>query len=315
MSKQRIGLVLVPGFQVTSLGALSVFESANRRLEETRYEVAVVSEGGLPVPSSFGMAVTTLPLTSGHFDTILVAGNMDVSPPTLVLKAFLQDAAKTTRRVASICVGAFTLGYAGLIDGRRATTHWSFTRELQNRFPKARVLADRIFTEDGNIWTSAGQTAGIDMALGMVERDLGHEVTRMVAKALVVEHRRPGGQSQHSVLLDLEPKSDAVQDVLTFARNNLRSKLTIETLARAAHLSPRQFTRLFRSETGQTPAKAVESLRLEAARLMTDQSSLAIETIADQTGFGDPERMRRAFLRAYGNSPQALRRLARSGAA
>jgi len=314
VTKQRIGLVLVPGFEVMSLAPLTVFEAANRRLDESRYDVAVLSEGGTPVPSSFGMTVTTLPLDSGHFDTILVASNMALSPPTPGVKAFLQDAAKTTRRIGSICVGAFTLGEAGLIDGRSATTHWKFTRELQKRFPRAKVEVDQIFTEDDNIWTSAGQTAGTDMALGMVERDVGRDVARLVAKALVVEHRRPGGQSQHSVLLDLEPKSDAVQDALTYARHNLQSKLTIEALARAASLSPRQFTRIFRAQTGQTPAKAIESLRLEAARLMTEQSSLTIATIADETGFGDPERMRRAFLRALGHSPQALRRLARSSA-
>jgi transcriptional regulator GlxA family with amidase domain len=315
LTKQRIGLVLAPDFQVGSLAALNVFECANLMLEEPRYEVAVLSEGGAPVTSSFGMTVTTLPLESGHFDTILVVANMELSPPTPGVKAFLQNAAKKTRRVASICVGAFTLGEAGLLDGRRATTHWRFTRELERRFPQAKVELDRIFTEDGHIWTSAGRTANTDMALGMVERDLGREVARLVAEALVVERRRPGGQSQRSVLLDFEPKSDQIQDALTYARNNLQSKLTVETLARAACLSPRQFRRMFRAQTGETPAKAVESLRLEAARLMTEQSSLTIEAIAGETGFGDPERMRRAFLRAFGNSPQALRRLARSGAA
>jgi len=315
MTKQRIGLVLAPRFEVGSLNALTVFECANLRLERPRYEVAVLAEGGAPMASSFGMTVSTLPLESGHFDTLLVMGNMELSPPTPALKAFLQGAVKTTRRVASICVGAFTLGETGLLDGRRATTHWRFTGEFQKRFPRAKLEADRLFTEDGQIWTSAGRTAGTDMALGMVERDLGSEIAGLVAKAMVHERRRPGGESQHSVLLDLQPKSDQIQDALTFARKNLKSKLTIETLARAASLSPRQFTRAFRAEIGQTPAKVVESLRLEAARLMTEQSSLTMETIANESGFGDPERMRRAFLRAFGNSPQALRRLSRSGAA
>jgi transcriptional regulator GlxA family with amidase domain len=312
VTKQRIGLILVPGFQVTSLSPLTVFEAANFGLQESRYEVAVLSEGGAPVPSSFGMTVTTLSLESGHFDTILVAADIVVYRPTPRLKAFLRNAAKTTRRVASICLGAFTLGEAGLLDGRRATTHWKWTGELQKRFPRANVEADRLFTEDHHIWTSAGQMAAIDMALAMVERDVGSEVARLVAEALVVERRRPGGESQHSVLLDLKPKSDQVHAALAYARNNLDSKLTIESLARAASLSPRQFSRIFRAETGQTPAKAVEGLRLEAARLMTEQSSLTIEVIASETGFGDPERMRRAFLRGFENSPQALRRLARA---
>jgi transcriptional regulator GlxA family with amidase domain len=174
---------------------------------------------------------------------------------------------------------------------------------------------DRIFIIDGAVWTSAGATAGIDLALAMLEQDFGPDVARAVARKLVVYHRRAGGQSQFSALLELEPKSDRIQRALVYAKNNLASPLTVRQLAGAAHLSPRQFSRAFHAETGQSPAKAIENLRIEAARLMMEQSRHPIEIIARQTGFADRDRMRRAFLRAFGQPPQAIRRNARAEAA
>lgn len=168
---------------------------------------------------------------------------------------------------------------------------------------------DRIFVVDGQIWTSAGLTAGIDLALAIVESDLGPEITRQVARKLVIYQRRGGGQSQFSTLLDLDAKSDRVQMVLNYVRENLKNELTIEMLAEVANLSPRQFSRIFTDETGISPAKAVERLRVEAARLMMDSGHHPIEIIARETGFGDRERMRQAFLRAFGQSPQAIQRL------
>ena len=216
--------------------------------------------------------------------------------------------------MASTCTGAFVLAEAGLLDGRRATTHWGAARKLQARFPKVKVEEDRIFIVDGPVWTSAGMTAGIDLALAMVEKDLGAEAARAVAKRLVVYHRRAGGQSQFSALLELEPKSDRIQNALAYARNNLDKALTVGDLAEAANLSPRQFSRAFRAETGQSPAKAIENLRLEAARLSMEQSRHPIDVIARQTGFADRDRMRRAFLRAFGQPPQVIRRNARAEA-
>ena len=175
--------------------------------------------------------------------------------------------------------------------------------------------ADRIFIIDGPVWTSAGMTAGIDLALAMVEQDLGVGVARTLARQLVVYHRRAGGQSQFSALLELEPKSDRIQTALALAKRNLGKPLTVGQLAAAAHLSPRQFSRAFRAETGQSPAKAVENLRIEAARLMMEQSRNPIDVIARQTGFADRDRMRRAFLRAFGQPPQVIRRNARADAA
>jgi transcriptional regulator GlxA family with amidase domain len=221
---------------------------------------------------------------------------------------------KTARRIASICTGAFVLAEAGILDGRRATTHWCRAPELQKRFPKVKMEADRIFVVDGPVWTSAGMTAGNDLALAMVEKDLGAEMARSVPQMLVVYHRRPGGQSQHSALLELEPKSDRIQSALAYAKRNLHTELSVDRLADAANLSPRQFSRAFRAETGQSPAKAVEHLRVEAARLMMEQSRHPIDVVARETGFADRRRMRQAFLRAFGQPPQTIRRNARAEA-
>jgi transcriptional regulator GlxA family with amidase domain len=235
------------------------------------------------------------------------------STPGLI--EFLRQAPERSRRVAATCTSAFILAEAGLLDGRHATTHWSRARDLQARFPKVKVEEDRIFIVDGPVWTSAGMTAGIDLALAMVEQDLGADVARAVARQLVVYHRRADGQSQFSTLLELEPKSDRIQSALAYAKRNLDKPLTVGQLAAAAHLSPRQFSRAFRAETGQSPAKAVENLRIETARLMMEQSRHPIDVIAQQTGFADRDRMRRAFLRAFGQPPQVIRRNARAGAA
>ena len=203
------------------------------------------------------------------------------------------------------------LAEAGLLDGRRVTTHWAFARDLQARFPNVRMEEDRIFIIDGSIWTSAGMSAGVDLALGMIEKDYGADLTRLVARNLVVYHRRAGGQSQHSTLLKLNAKSDRIQNALAFAQQNLGSALAVDQLARVANLSPRQFSRAFRSETGQTPARAIENLRVNSARLMLEQTRHTLDEIAVDNGFTDRERMRRAFLRAFGQPPQTIRRAAR----
>ena len=200
-------------------------------------------------------------------------------------------------------------------DGEEAGDQGEVTGpELQKRFPKVNMEADRIFIVDGPVWTSAGMTAGIDLALAMVEKDLSAEVARSVAQQLVVYHRRAGGQSQHSALLQLAPKSDRIQSALAYARRNLHTVLSVERLADAANLSPRQFSRAFRAETGQSPAKAVEHLRVEAARLLMEQSRHPIDVVARESGFADRRRMRQAFLRAFGQPPQVIRRNAHAEA-
>ena len=304
----RLGFIVAPGFQVMGFGALSVFELANLSAGGPFYKVHLLSEEGSPVRSSLGISVHTDPFDGSHFDTVIVSGSTGLLPITPGLIAFVQRAALRSRRIASVCTGAFVLAEAGLLDGRRATTHWAHGRDLQKRYPAIKVEEDRIFVTDGPVWTSAGMSAGIDLALSIVEQGLGLEITRLVSKALVIHHRRAGGQSQHSALLELDAKSDRIQSALAYARRNLHSPLPVERLADAAHLSPRQFSRAFHAETGQSPAKAVENLRLEAARVMMEQGRLPIEFVANETGFADRERMRRAFLRAYGQPPQAMRR-------
>ena len=277
---------------------------------EKFYDMHLVSATGGQIVNSIGAHVETERGDDVALDTLLVGAPLDIEKPSSEVLDFLQRTSAGTRRIASICVGAFILGESGLLDGRRATTHWLFGKELQSRYPKVRVEVDRIFIADGQIWTSAGMTAGIDLALGLVERDLGPGKAREIARMMVLHHRRAGGQSQHSALLDIEARSDRVQATLQYARRNLSSNLSVERLAAVACLSPRQFSRLFRLETGVSPAKAVENLRLEAARFLLEQGRLPIETIAFDTGFGDRERMRRAFLRAYGQTPLSIRNAA-----
>ena len=309
---QRIGFVVLPGFQMMSVGALSVFEFANWEVGEPAYDVHLLSENGGLIRSSLGIGLATEPFGDTDFDTLMVGGSRIAGSVTPGVVDFLRRGLERSRRLASTCTGAFVLAEAGLLDGRRATTHWDGARELQARFPQVKVDEDRIFIIDGTVWTSAGMTAGIDLALAMVENDLGAETARAVARKLVVYHRRAGGQSQFSALLELEPKSDRIQTAVAYAKANLDKPLTVVQLAKAAHLSPRQFSRAFRTETGQSPAKAVENLRVEAARLMMEQTRHPIEIIARRTGFADRDRMRRAFLRAFGQTPQVIRRNVRA---
>ena len=211
-------------------------------------------------------------------------------------------------RIASICTGTFVLAEAGLLDGRRATTHWNRASALQRRYPKVRLEIDRIFTSDGSIWSSAGMSAGIDLALALVEEDFGRELARETAKLMVVYHRRAGGQSQHSTLLDLDATSDRVQTVLAYAKQNLNKRLSTKDLANVAFLSARQFSCIFKDETERTPAKAIELLRVESARLMMESGRYSAEEIARRNGFQARDRMRRSFVRILGQSPQAIQR-------
>jgi transcriptional regulator GlxA family with amidase domain len=224
----------------------------------------------------------------------------------------LKKSAARARRVASVCTGAFILGHAGYLDDRRATTHWKYAAKLQAEFPGCKVDADKIFIQDGPVWTSAGVTAGIDLALALIEEDLGMSVSRQVARGLVVYQRRLGGQSQYSALLEMEPPTDRIREALAFARAHLHEELSVPRLAEVARLSPRQFSRAFVAQTGVSPAKAVERLRAEAAKPLIEDSSKPLDTIARAVGFCDPERMRQAFVRVFGQPPQSLRRQSRA---
>jgi transcriptional regulator GlxA family with amidase domain len=304
----RVGLIIYPGFQLVCLAASSVFEVANLSLNAPAYEVSVRSEAGGAIRGSTAITVLSEPIGGEIFDSLIVCGGGAMPEASEGLAEYLRRATETTQRIAAICTGAFILAQAGLLTNRRATTHWMMAAALRQRYPEVHVDADRIFIQDGQIWTSAGMSAGIDLALSMVEHDHGIAVARSVARQLVLYHRRAGGQSQHSALLDLSPKSDRIQNALTYARSNLKSSLSLDELADAARLSSRQFSRAFRDETGQTPAKAVERLRVEAARLMLEEGRHTVETVAHETGFADRERMRRAFLRTLGQPPQTVRR-------
>jgi len=304
-----VGLLVYPNFQSLALAVATAFEYANLMSGEETYDFSVVSETGGPVASSQGFAVHTEPWGDKTFDTLIVSGDNECRLPPESLIEYVRTSMGRSRRIASICTGAFVLAEAGVLDGKRATTHWYHARAFQQRYPLVQMEEDRIFITDGQVWTSAGMSAGLDLALAVIEKDMGREVALMIARKLVIYQRRGGGQSQFSTMLEMDAKSDRVQMALTYAKENLASELSVDVLAEAASLSPRQFSRVFRDETGQSPAKAIERLRVEAARLMMETSRHPIEVIARETGFGDRERMRQAFLRAFGQPPQAIQRI------
>lgn len=309
---RAIGFLVYPGFQLLdATGPIAAFEIAGR-FSPGAYSLHFLSLRGEPTPSSSGVTIQTTALADApRLDTLLISGGDGVKVPATCPEtlAFVRAAARDCRRVASVCSGTYVLAAAGLLDGKRATTHWSRTKDFQRRFPGVKLEPDRIWIQDGAVWSSAGITAGIDLSLALIGADEGEAVARRTAQQLVVYHHRPGGQSQFSALIDLRPgRFDAL---LSWARQNLAEPLSVEQLADRAAMSPRNFARLFAQETGVTPAKAVERLRVEAARALLDSQPLQVEDVALETGFGDPERMRRAFIRAFGQPPQALRRSAK----
>lgn len=294
-----------------SFAAMSAFEMVNLRKRSQVYEIAMISQSSKPVRSSLGAEVSTRPLSDFDGDTLIVAGADRLQKYAGDLIAGLRIAPAKCRRVAAMCTGAFALAEAGLLDGRRATTHWNYATEFRERFPAVKTDQDRIFVTDGQFWTSAGMSAGTDMALAMIEEDLGVDVAKEVARMLVMYTRRSGGQLQFSPLLELDAKSDRIQNAVNYARANLGSPLPVDDLAQVANLSTRQFSRAFREETGQSPAKAIERMRAEVARQMLEEGRHPIDLIARETGFNDRERMRKAFLDLFGHPPQAVRRAIR----
>ncbi|RDU96121.1 GlxA family transcriptional regulator [Trinickia dinghuensis] len=309
----RIGFFVCRGHDALDLGGpLSAFRQVTTVAGHAPYDLHVISHSGGPVLGNSGLSIETKPIGKRRFDTVVfVGGDIDPMQTPENIAAARKLGARASR-VASVCTGAFLLAETGLLDGLRATTHWRYAAQLQSRFPRARVEGDSIYVVDGRIWTSAGIASGIDLALGMIESDMGSEIAREVSRFLVVPYRRPGGQSQFSAMSQMEPESDRIRIALNFAREHLAEALPVERLADAASLSLRQFGRAFRRETGETPAKAVERLRTEAARLRLQDGSEPIEQIALAVGFIDPERMRRAFIKLHGHPPQAIRRESRS---
>ena len=310
---RQISFFVFPDHQILDLaGPFAAFETATRLSGRPLYRLGILSRTGGMVASRGGVPVATTAADKASPHTLVVCGGEIASmlkPGEVQTVARLASRAS---RTASVCTGAFLLAEAGLLDGRRATTHWRLAHRLQRSYPAIEVDADRIFIVDGPVWSSAGVTAGIDLALALIEEDHGSELARQVARELVVYHRRAGGQSQFAPISQMEPETDRIRLALSFARDHLHESLPIERLADAAHLSVRQFGRAFRRETGETPAKAVERLRVEAARVRLQEGAEPIEMIAQAVGFTDPERMRRAFVKLFGMSPQAVRRLDRS---
>lgn len=302
--------VIFDGFQLLDLaGPMTVFEIASRFVPDA-YHIETTAENNGAIVASSGLVTVAEPARLDDCDTLVVVGGSGTRSAMAApgLLRLVGDLAVRARRVTSVCSGALILAAAGLLDGRKATTHWRRAGDLARQFPRVSVVPDKIFVTDGHVWTSAGITAGIDLALALVADDHGPGVAARVAKEMVVQYRRPGGQSQFSSLSELPVAADRIGSTLAFARENLGTDLSVERLASAAKLSPRQFARAFRAATGTTPAKAVEQLRVEAARAELETGAASIEIIATATGFGDAERMRRAFLRLLGQPPQALRR-------
>jgi transcriptional regulator GlxA family with amidase domain len=311
-----IGVLVFPNFQILdATGPISVFEVATR-YAKTNTPIRVIAAKPGPVRSTSGVEVLARKFgPASAITTLIIAGGdgVEAAAHNACTSQFVKAVAARGTRVASVCSGTFVLAEAGLLDGKRATTHWQRTRQFLNQYPKVKLEPDQIFVREGNIWSSAGITAGIDLALAMVAEDYGDAIVEKTARQLVLYHRRSGGQSQFSSLLELKAPTGRFGPLLTWAREHLDEKLTVEDLAERAGMSSRHFTRAFIAETGSTPSKAIERLRIEVARARVQSSSEAIERVAEVTGFRDPERMRRAFIRAFGQPPQSLRRAARAG--
>ena len=289
-------------------GPLEVFSSASRFLPGVRYGTQVVSSEGGSVRASCGLDFATSPISrvTGPIDTLVVAGGADmdsaVADETLLVQ--VKRLAASARRVTSVCSGAFVLAAAGLLEGRRATTHWAECSLLEEAYPGVTVDPDAIYVQDGNVWTSAGVTAGIDLALALIDDDHGHQAAARIARQLVVYLQRSGGQAQFSALLAGQAAdSEPVRDLLSWLRDHLTDDLSVAALARQINLSERQFSRVFKSEVGATAADHVEAVRVETACRLLETTNRTIEQIAKTSGFGTPETMNRTFRRRLNTTP------------
>jgi transcriptional regulator GlxA family with amidase domain len=313
VSEPRIVIVGFPSAQILDVtGPLEVFSTASRFLPIPRYATQLVSTGGGGVLSTSGLEFATSPIEEvvGGIDTLVVSGGRDMDEAAADSKLVdnIRRLAAESRRVTSVCSGAFLLAAAGLLDGRRATTHWAECALLQRDYPKVSVEPDAIYVQDGNVWTSAGVTAGIDLALALVADDHGRKAAATVARRLVVYLRRSGGQGQFSALLAAQSANyEPIRDLLAWIPDNLTVDLSIPAMAARTYLSDRQFARVFRSEVGITPAEHVEAVRMEAACSLLETTLLTMEEIARACGFGTPETMNRAFRRRLNTTPSTHR--------
>jgi transcriptional regulator GlxA family with amidase domain len=310
---RRVVIAVFPRVQTLDVfGPAEVFATATQLNDGKGYTTEVVASQPGPLPTS-SVALhpdRTLDQCRGPIDTLLVAGGRGVHEAARdeQLVGWVRAAAKRSERVTSVCTGAFLLARAGLLDGRRATTHWASCAELALRHPEVEVESDPIFVRDGNVTTSAGVTAGMDLALSLVEEDLGREVALETARWLVLFLKRPGGQAQFSAQLAAQvAEREPLRELQQWLPDHLGEDLSVPALARRACMSERNFARAFRDETGMTPAAYVEVARVESARMALETGDLPIETIARQAGFGTVETMRRAFRRRVGVSPNSYR--------
>ncbi|MGO4303368.1 GlxA family transcriptional regulator [Cupriavidus sp. RAF12] len=313
---RKIVIVAYDGAKLMDIsGPLQAFSDACFEDGRPAYQVILASEFGGSVSTDTGVKLETVRLDEAviaSVDTLLVAGGDLIMPAaaTASLRATLVNYLDRPRRLGSICTGAFVLAQLGVLDGREATTHWSACSRLERQHPTINIKPDAIFVTSGHIWTSAGVSAGIDMALAMIEDDLDHLAALTVARGMVLFLKRPGGQSQFSVELrqQMRDARGRFDDLHDWIRANLEADLSVPALAEAARMSPRNFARVYLREMGESPARAIEKLRTEAARRLLESAHDAIQVVARRTGFGDDERMRRAFVKAYGVSPQDYRR-------
>jgi transcriptional regulator GlxA family with amidase domain len=317
---RQIAILAYPDVQSLDVtGPLEVFAGAREPIDvdgrhKRSYEVSILSRDGAPLRTSSGLTIAPhagLCEAPAEIDTLIVAGGpgcMEAAADSVLIE-WIKEVAPAARRTVSVCTGALLLARAGLLDGRRATTHWAAAAELARLYPAVQVDPEPIFVRDGPVWTSAGVTAGMDLALALVEEDLDREAALTIARHLVLFLRRPGNQSQFSATLAAQqPRREPLREAQRYVVENVAGDLSVEALAARAHLSPRHFARAFRAETGVTPAHHVEQVRLEAARRLLEETSEPIAAVATRCGFGTPETMRRVFLRAFDVGPAEYRR-------
>jgi transcriptional regulator GlxA family with amidase domain len=314
---REVVIVVYDGVQSLDLtGPQEVFCGADTALRRSRgargYRVTVASLDGAPLRASSGLGIlpdARLADVPARIDTLIVAGGAGSRRVTPELASWVAERAPSARRVASVCTGAYVLAAAGLLDGRRATTHWAWCAKLAARHPGVEIDPEPIWVRDGRIYTSAGVTAGMDLALALVEEDVGREIALEVARHLVLFLRRPAGQSQFSVQLQGQVAArDAVRELQQYVVEHPDADLSVPALAERACMSPRHFARTFHGQVGVTPARYVENVRVEAARRRLEESRDAVEVVAAACGFGSTESMRRAFVRSLGVAPSEYRR-------
>jgi transcriptional regulator GlxA family with amidase domain len=319
-SQPRLMLLLAyPGVGLLDLtGPQCVFWTATRYMEKqglSGYNPQTVSLNGGLVNTAEGIAVNTASLSDfagKTVDTIVVPGSPympQVMEECQYLESWLRQNSKNARRTASVCSGAFLLAQAGLLDGKRTATHWAMCDLLQDRFPTLSIDRDAIFIEDGSVWTCAGVSAGIDLALAFVNADCGHAIAMKVARELVVFLKRPGGQAQFSEMLQSQEEDTSdFEELHLWIAENIGENLTVELLAEKVLMSPRNFARVYKQKTGRTPAKTIELFRLEAARRLLEDSERNVDQVARLCGFDDEERMRITFQRNLAISPSEYRK-------